>query len=614
MKKLGSVYLTLVLLLAFWVPVFAQQTYTVTIDTSAVAGQPGAIVFDMVHPNSSDNNATITNFTNGGASVPVTNESVGIGDGSTTIFNHTTAQVPVVPGSVTVAYTVGGNPFTAIDDGQTDIFGTDGTTGSIVYATGQISITFASAPDSGTPITVSYTYLAGAGTTGVLESAGGFAEGDIILGLDPAPQTTIDESGFGVPYFFNELLIPFTSFGSTISFSLTLSQNYDGVLPFDEFSFFVLNASGQTLVPSTDPLLADSLFDICIDGSSSGIFNAYSPAIFMSPGTLNIALKVPPPAGSVINVMPANSFGGLGQNVAAGSFQVQNNSGSPITIDSGTLSQSNPSTFSSLALTGSLSGSPVVGVAISPGSLSSFSLQPTVVIPASGSATFTLTATLNSSLSGTGTSSQMLTLLNGSSSQNSIAISGVPANLGSVSNNIATPTATATATTTPTATATATRSATPTATSTSTGSATPTTTATKTATATATNTATPTPTPTSMPTVVPDRLKVKPKAKNFDKVKVGSFKRQTFTLINSAKSGPPITFGNPLASVPTTSPQVFGFPPGATNCPAQLLPRQKCMLVVQFTPAAQGAQSSAVTIFDNAANADQVIPLRGTGK
>jgi len=152
-----------------------------------------------------------------------------------------------------------------------------------------------------------------------------------------------------------------------------------------------------------------------------------------------------------------------------------------------------------------------------------------------------------------------------------------------------------------------------------TGSGTPTPTATPsssaspTATPTPASTATPTPTPT--PTGVLESLNVTPSAENFGKVKVGNVKSVKLTLSNPASNGPPITFGNPtMATVPQTSPQVFGFPPGATNCPAQLMPKKKCKLIVEFAPAWQGPMYSAITIIDNAGNANQVIPLQGTGK
>ncbi|MGC1400797.1 protease pro-enzyme activation domain-containing protein [Candidatus Binatus sp.] len=148
---------------------------------------------------------------------------------------------------------------------------------------------------------------------------------------------------------------------------------------------------------------------------------------------------------------------------------------------------------------------------------------------------------------------------------------------------------------------------TPTPTATSTG-ATPTPTATPTGGA---PTLTPTATPTSTPTGVPESLKVKPTSVNFGKVKVGHVASVTVKISNPAKHGSPITFGNPPAAVPSTSPQEFGF---ATNCPAQLLPKKKCKLTVLFAPSLPGPMFSTVTIYDNAANANQTIELQGTGK
>src|SRR5215472_4550106 len=140
-KRLLRVLLPCLVVLLYPLAVFAQQTYTVNIDTSALAGKPGAVVFDFAHTNSSDNTATITNFLNGnGTAVPVMNESIGTGDGSTTGFNHSTVNTPVAPSTMTVNYTVMGTPLTAVDDGGGDLFGTsDGTLGSIDYRTGAIS-------------------------------------------------------------------------------------------------------------------------------------------------------------------------------------------------------------------------------------------------------------------------------------------------------------------------------------------------------------------------------------------------------------------------------------------------------------------------------------------
>jgi hypothetical protein len=96
-------------------------------------------------------------------------------------------------------------------------------------------------------------------------------------------------------------------------------------------------------------------------------------------------------------------------------------------------------------------------------------------------------------------------------------------------------------------------------------------------------------------------------------VKVGKRKKQTFTLTNESTSGQAITFQNPLAMV--TNFPIFSFPAGGTNC-HQILPAKKhCKLKVQFTPTSRGTpENGTVTILDNAGNADQTIPLSGTGQ
>lgn len=80
--------------------------------------------------------------------------SVGSGDGTTTSFNATLDTL-VVPGSVNVSFTVGGTSYTATDDGNGNISTTE-VSGTIDYRTGNLSLTFTTAPDSGTSIDVSY--------------------------------------------------------------------------------------------------------------------------------------------------------------------------------------------------------------------------------------------------------------------------------------------------------------------------------------------------------------------------------------------------------------------------------------------------------------------------
>ena len=106
---------------------------------------------------------------------------------------------------------------------------------------------------------------------------------------------------------------------------------------------------------------------------------------------------------------------------------------------------------------------------------------------------------------------------------------------------------------------------------------------------------------------------ITPTSHDFGTVKRHSKPRkQTFTLTNEDSSRT-ITFGTPLATV-TNGPS-FALPKKkATNCHQTLPPLGNCTLTVQFAPKPKGALAGTLTIFDNAANANQMIPLTGTGK
>lgn len=80
--------------------------------------------------------------------------SIGNGDGTTTSFNATLDTL-IVPGSVSISFTVGGASYTATDDGNGNISTTE-VSGTIDYKTGNLNLTFTTAPDNGTSINVSY--------------------------------------------------------------------------------------------------------------------------------------------------------------------------------------------------------------------------------------------------------------------------------------------------------------------------------------------------------------------------------------------------------------------------------------------------------------------------
>ena len=127
------------------------------------------------------------------------------------------------------------------------------------------------------------------GTTGLVETQGGPVQGDIVPQLNPAPETTIADASF-----FNELLVPFTSFGTSISFTIIITENapvLPGEFP-DEFSLFLLDGGGLPLFPTSDPLGADALFVVCVDGTSTGLLQVFDPTTLTPPDALQVIVPI----------------------------------------------------------------------------------------------------------------------------------------------------------------------------------------------------------------------------------------------------------------------------------------------------------------------------------
>lgn len=88
----------------------------------------------------------------------ITNEIIGTGNGSTTSFSGTLANILDVRSTISIAYTIGTTGYTATDDGAGAITGTNVSSGSINYTTGVWSMIFSTAPDNGSDILANYTY------------------------------------------------------------------------------------------------------------------------------------------------------------------------------------------------------------------------------------------------------------------------------------------------------------------------------------------------------------------------------------------------------------------------------------------------------------------------
>ncbi|MFZ0678925.1 choice-of-anchor D domain-containing protein [Candidatus Binatus sp.] len=172
------------------------------------------------------------------------------------------------------------------------------------------------------------------------------------------------------------------------------------------------------------------------------------------------------------------------------------------------------------------------------------------------------------------------------------------------SSSTPTSTRTATPTQTVTATSTVTKTATPTATSTATVTGTPTGTATATQTATATTiaTATPTATPTTSMSVTASLA--------FGNVAVGQTLTKNLTVDNTGATRSLI-----ISSSTSSDPAEYALS-GTGTCgaiPITLAPKATCTLGVAFIPAALGAHTGTLTLFDNATTSPQHSTLTGTG-
>lgn len=100
----------------------------------------------------------------------VTGESYGTGDGVTTTFAHTLSVISAPKTAMYVKVTDGVETF--VDDRNGNMVGNAGGTGTVNYATGAVSVTFAVAPLNLAAITTDY-YHETATTAGILDYTGG---------------------------------------------------------------------------------------------------------------------------------------------------------------------------------------------------------------------------------------------------------------------------------------------------------------------------------------------------------------------------------------------------------------------------------------------------------
>jgi hypothetical protein len=141
------------------------------------------------------------------------------------------------------------------------------------------------------PLTSVNLYLRDFSTDGLLglpETEGGLVTGDLIELENPAAYTQIENGSF-----FNQVLLPFQSFSNNITFTLQTDDSppRSGGIP-SEVSVYLVNEDRTDLLPTKDPLRANAILSLGIDGSQTGNLRVYSPA---RKANGKITLKVPAP-------------------------------------------------------------------------------------------------------------------------------------------------------------------------------------------------------------------------------------------------------------------------------------------------------------------------------
>ncbi len=104
------------------------------------------------------------------------------------------------------------------------------------------------------------------------------------------------------------------TFGNLLSFDLTFTNNFAGAAP-DEFSFFLLDSAGtSSLVSTSDPLGADSLFIVDatgLTGNGSTVFTSNSAGVSWSVDPIGPTPVSAVPEGGALPMLLAGGIPGV---------------------------------------------------------------------------------------------------------------------------------------------------------------------------------------------------------------------------------------------------------------------------------------------------------------
>jgi hypothetical protein len=248
-------------------------------------------------------------------------------------------------------------------------------TAAVQGRSGKLAIDFT----NGDPIsnTLSILNFSTDGTMGLPETQGGLVQGDIVLRINPAPLTTIEDD-----FFFNQLSIPFTSFGSQITFSVQLTQNRGASGFPDQLTVFLLHTVDQPMIGTTDPLRAHALFAVDVTGVSGGALSTFSPAQFGAPST--ITLNVPSLSAMAAAILPSSRSVQVGTPATAFVTIINAGSSAAVLDARPLLTTPLPATFlfqTTNPATNAVVGLPNAPVDIAPGAIQTYVIALTPASP-----------------------------------------------------------------------------------------------------------------------------------------------------------------------------------------------------------------------------------------
>lgn len=263
-----------------------------------------------------------------GAPVYTDNFELGIGDGTNRTFSQTLPNFPVIANAnllITVTTMIGATVVTGMNTGSFGatgtIVGTSISMGTLVYATGVLTLVYATAPTNGQPVIIEYSYVPSQNTTptnnpimGIKQFLNETNDTYVLVVLDTRRMSWWNPvtKSFVPQNTFEQFLYQFPNPNDNSIWSSTrtnpVATQWTDIAPY------------SVTITDNIPGTPDSMVD---DGSGNFIntggtrFNAPASTIDYATGVVNVFYKTAPPAGTLVQIqgsLTGDYFSGSNSN------------------------------------------------------------------------------------------------------------------------------------------------------------------------------------------------------------------------------------------------------------------------------------------------------------